>query len=129
MDVPKQVDYWKSSGREDFAVAEELFENGRFRHALFFAHLAAEKLLKAHVTKRTGEVPPRIHNLVQLADEAGIEINIDNKRFLGELSAYYIQSRYPEEIKEMYSTITRESAAEILKKTEETIQWLFSMPE
>jgi HEPN domain-containing protein len=50
MNVSKQIDYWRTSGDEDFAAAESLLERGHLRHCLFFAHLAIEKMLKAHVT-------------------------------------------------------------------------------
>ncbi len=72
VDVAKQIDYWRTGGDEDFAAAESLVEEGHLRHGLFFAHLAVEKILKAHVTRQTREVPPRIHNLVRLAEMAGL---------------------------------------------------------
>jgi len=59
MDVPRQVEYWRAGGQEDMEVAEELFEKGRFRHALFFAHPAVEKTLKAQVTRCSKEVRPK----------------------------------------------------------------------
>ncbi len=46
MDVSKQIDYWKTGAEEDFAAAQSLPEKGHFRHSLFFAHLALEKMLK-----------------------------------------------------------------------------------
>ena len=47
MDVQKQIEFWKVSAEEDFAAAESLLEKGHFRHCLFFAHLAVEKMLKS----------------------------------------------------------------------------------
>ncbi len=44
-----------------------------------------------------------------------------------ELSAYYIQSRYPEEISAAGSTITEDLAAGVLDKTEQTITWVLSI--
>jgi HEPN domain-containing protein len=71
MDVQKQIDYWRTGSDEDFGAAEALVEKDRFRHSLFFAHPAIEKLLKAHVTRTTQEVPPKLRNLVRLAELAG----------------------------------------------------------
>ena len=51
IDVEKQVAYWRASAAEDWQVTEELVSLGRTRHSLFFAHLALEKLLKAHVCR------------------------------------------------------------------------------
>ena len=75
MDVSKQVDYRRIGGQEDLAAAKSLLEKGHLRHGLFFAHLALEKLLKAHVTRQTKDIPPRIHNLACL--------------FLNKLRRYY----------------------------------------
>ena len=81
VDVPKQVDYWRTSSNEDFAAAESLLEKGHLRHSLFFAHLAIEKMLKAHVTRQTKEIPPRIHNLIRLAELAKLKLDEDRKDF------------------------------------------------
>lgn len=43
----------------------------KIRHGLFLAHLALEKTLKAHVCRTTGELAPKTHNLVRLAEMAG----------------------------------------------------------
>jgi HEPN domain-containing protein len=49
------------------------------------------------------------------------------EEFLGDLSNYYIQTRYPEEIEFLGAKITKEAAEDMLRRTEEVAQWLFSM--
>jgi HEPN domain-containing protein len=44
---------------------------------VFFAQLALGKALKAHICSHTLDLPPRIHNLVRLAELSGIEIPSD----------------------------------------------------
>jgi len=44
-----------------------------------------------------------------------------------DLSGYYIQTRYPEEIEKASRGISHETALDILNKTEATTQWLSSM--
>ncbi|MEW5801581.1 MAG: hypothetical protein AB1847_05675 [bacterium] len=39
-------------------MARELIEHGRSRHGLFFAHLALEKVIKAHICRHTQEPAP-----------------------------------------------------------------------
>ena len=46
ININKQIEYWVITGKEDWEVAEELVNNNRTRHGLFFAHLALEKVLK-----------------------------------------------------------------------------------
>ena len=70
IDINKQITYWRESSKEDWEVALELVGNNRYRHGLFFAHLALEKILKAFVCKETNELAPKIHNLIILAELA-----------------------------------------------------------
>lgn len=53
VDIPKLVDHWRQAALEDWEVATDLVRRGRYRHGLFFAHLAIEKAVKAHVSLRT----------------------------------------------------------------------------
>jgi HEPN domain-containing protein len=76
-------------------------------------------MLKALIAKQTKELPPRSHNLVLLAERALLKMSAEDGRFLRELAGYYVQSRYPEEIREISKEITPEMAREILGKTEE----------
>ena len=96
IDVPKQVAYWRDGAQEDWAVARELVDRGRNRHGLFFAHLALEKILKAHVCAKTQDVAPRVHNLVRLAEQAGLALNDDQRATLADVNVYTLAGRYPE---------------------------------
>jgi HEPN domain-containing protein len=96
MDIEGQVEYWKTGSAEDLAAAESLLEKGHLRHCLFFAHLALEKMLKAHVTQRTKAMPPRIHSLPRLVARAGLELNEEQMDFLREFGVYQIEGRYPD---------------------------------
>lgn len=100
---------------------------GRWLYVLFCSQQAIEKGLKSVIVLKTGEFPPRIHNLVRLAEVAGLVLDEKEHAFLGELSAYYIQSRYPEEIDALADATTPELAAETLQRTEVFAEWLFSM--
>jgi HEPN domain-containing protein len=117
---------WAEQSQYDLETARAMLESGRHLYVLFCCQQSVEKALKALIVRQTGGFPPRIHNLVQLAESAGVETLVERRRFLGELTAYYIQSRYPEEIRRLGSTIRREVAEETLKKTEVEIQWLLS---
>jgi HEPN domain-containing protein len=61
MDINGQIAYWRNSSSEDWQVALELIENGHVRHGLFFVHLAMEKILKAHVTRKMQDIPSTTH--------------------------------------------------------------------
>lgn len=75
VDIIHQIAHWRDGAREEWQVATELLEKGRVRQALFFTHLALEKALKAHVCRHTGDLAPRTHNLVRLAEIAGLTVS------------------------------------------------------
>ncbi len=95
MDVARQVEYWRSGSAEDFAAAQSLADRHP-RHALFFGHLALEKLLKAHVTHAAADVPPRIHDLLRLAELAGLSLSPEQREFLARFQQHCLAGRYPE---------------------------------
>ena len=80
MDVQQHIDFWRAGALEDWDVGAGLVRDGKTRHGLFFVHLAIEKALKALVTRKTAEVPPRIHNLPKLAQLAGRKICVRSRR-------------------------------------------------
>lgn len=107
--------------------AGAMFKAGRYLHVLFCCQQAVEKALKAVIVARTGELPPRVHNLLRLAEVAQIASDEERLQFLGELSGYYIQSRYPEEIKAVGSAVTLELAHKVLNRTEQMVPWVLSI--
>ncbi len=79
IDIDTQIQHWIEGSREEWAVACELIANRRIRHGLFWAHLALEKALKAHVCKQTEDLAPRIHNLARLTELAALDIDQEKK--------------------------------------------------
>ena len=121
IDIQKQVAYWRSGAEEDWAVARDLVTRGRPRHGLFFAHLALEKVLKAHVCLKTRDLPPRIHNLLTLAECAGLLLTKDRRKTLARLNAFCLAGRYPETLPPAPSVA---QARTFLKQSEEVLTWL-----
>jgi len=121
MEVDKQIEYWRAGSDEDFAAAESLLEKGHLRHSLFFCHLALEKMLKGHVAQRTRQIPPRIHNLVRLAEIANLKLEPEPREFLREFNLYQSEGRYPD-----FSPVSIDVslAREEISKTREMLRWL-----
>jgi HEPN domain-containing protein len=122
--VPEQ---WANRARYDLETAQAMLDSERFLYVLFCCQQAVEKMLKGVIAARTGEFPPRLHNLMQLAKHAGLEPDTRQARLMRELSEYYVQSRYPEQIEAAFSEVPRETAREALDQTEAMVQWLSSM--
>lgn len=114
----KDVQSWLDASRYDLKTASALLESRRYVYVLFMCQQSLEKLLKAHVACRTGGFPPRIHNLVRLAEVAGLEVSEREREFLERLSLYYIQSRYPPEVLDLAKKVSRSGAVAHLQQTE-----------
>ena len=121
VDVAKQIEYWMRGSEEDFAAAQSLFEKGHFRHSLFFAHLAIEKMLKAHVARQTEEIPPRIHNLIRLAGIAKLKLKPKKDEFLRDFNLYQLEGRYPDT---QQASIDKALARHELLRAKEMLAWL-----
>jgi HEPN domain-containing protein len=121
VNVPTQVSYWREGAREDWQVACELIAAGRIRHGFFFAHLALEKLLKAHVCLETQDLAPRLHNLVRLSELAGLTLDPDRMDHLARMNLFSIEGRYPESLAPLP---TEEETQQYLARTREIFEWL-----
>jgi HEPN domain-containing protein len=121
VDIVRQVAHWRTGAREEWEVATELLNNGRLRQALFFTHLALEKALKAHVCRQTGDLAPRTHNLVRLAEISGLQVSPRFVDVLAELNRFALAGRYPD------STVLVPGVEEARlhhQRAEEVLQWL-----
>ncbi len=121
IDVDKQVAYWRQGAQEDWAVAEELLAHGRIRHALFFAQLALEKALKAHVCRHTRDLAPRIHSLARLAELAGLQPGPERLGQLAALTAFSLEGRYPDALAPLP---TAEETQGYMTSARELLEWL-----
>ena len=123
IDIEKQVTYWREGAAEDWAVAQELVAGGRTRHGLFFAHLALEKVLKAHICRHSKDLAPRLHNLVRLVELSGISPSEAYTDVLAEMNAFSIGGRYPDSLA-LAPTLT--TTQRYMARAEEVFQWLTS---
>ena len=123
MDVQEQIAYWLGGSQEDIEAAAVLIEKRKIRQGLFFAHLAVEKVLKASVTKAAAAIPPRMHDLLRLADLAGMALSPERREFLARLQRYCLEGRYPD--LPLAAPSLEEGQAE-LTKAQETRSWLAS---
>ncbi len=120
-------DRWAELSNYDIQTARAMFDSGRYLYVLFCSQQSVEKALKALIVKKTGEFPPRTHTLMRLANVSGLEIDDEMAELFRELSNYYIQTRYPEEISALGMKISRDQTRLILEQTEESVKWLLSL--
>ena len=117
--VPQQ---WVEKAQYDLDTAKAMLESGRYLYVVFCCQQAVEKALKGLIALRTGETPPRLHNLPRLAEVARLEVAPAKAEVMRFLTSYYVQSRYPEELA-LDAAIDASRAEHSLRATEEIIEW------
>lgn len=116
--------YWQTAAQEAWTSAEILLEAGRSHHALFFCHLALEKLLKGLVWKRSNNPPLPIHDLVKLTEQVRLKTTAKQKAQLKEITTWNIEARYDSYKRDFYRKATRAFAREWLAVAKELFTWI-----
>jgi len=124
MNKKQHIEYWLISAAHDLEAAETLFQNQKYDWCLFVGHLVIEKVLKAFYVRDSGEIPPKIHNLVKLAESSVLPLSDEQKQLLGETNRFNIEARYPEYKYDFYRLCTKEFTEEYFSKIKELYQWL-----
>ncbi|MBN1625727.1 MAG: HEPN domain-containing protein [Deltaproteobacteria bacterium] len=122
----KLIKYWLIEAEEALQIADHLLEKKDFSYALFFGHLAIEKILKALYVSRQGKHAPPLHNLVRLAKEAGLELDKNKIDRLINITAFNIEARYPDLKRSFRKKCTPEFTNQQLDSTKEIFQWVRS---
>jgi HEPN domain-containing protein len=120
----KIIEYWSTASKQDFETAEILFENKKYYNALFFCHLSVEKYLKAIIVKKTHGAPPLVHDLVRLAEKAGIILSAKQKNELAEISTFNIKARYDDYKLSFYKKANKRFTSKYVTKTRKILKWL-----
>jgi HEPN domain-containing protein len=121
-----KTEYWLELCDDDLLTAKALFQSKRYLHMGFFCHMIAEKALKAVIAHKTNELPPRIHDLVQLASKGEVFgiMSDEQKQLLHELTPLQIEARYPEYKEKIKRTLAPTVCKQLLKQTEEFLCWI-----
>ena len=128
MTKEEHINYWRESAQHDLESAEDIFDSGRYDWCLFVGHLALEKILKAiFVDRNNNNMPPKIHNLVRLAELSKIAIDDEQKFLLDKINDFNIQTRYPDYKLEFYKQCNAKYTNEYLGKIKECYAWLSSL--
>ena len=90
----EEVLWWMESAQQNLRRAEDAMRALDYAEAVFWCHQAVEFALKAFVLWGGG-MPIKTHNLVRLAEQAGLRDAFPAYE-LSELSPYYSISRYPD---------------------------------
>jgi len=126
-DVEQVVAFWLTEADEALQVADHLVEKADYSYALFFGHLAVEKVLKALYASKTGQHAPPVHNLLRLARAAGIEPDEIRTEALITITAFNIETRYPDMKRTFRQRCTAAFTAHQMTMIKEVLKWLRSL--
>jgi len=127
MTVKEQIEYWIKIAEYDLPVAEHLLESGYYVWCLFIGHLILEKILKAHYVKDTGETPPKIHDLVKLAEKTKLNLTREQTEFLLKANSYNLETRYPDYRLSAFKAYDKNYTEENFNNIREMYIWLRSL--
>lgn len=124
----KKVEYWINIAEYDFETAEAMLKSGRFLYVGFMCHQAIEKALKAVISRdcEDGEIPPKIHHLLKLADRAKLfnEMSEEQQTFIKNLNPLNVEARYPEYKERIAEGLSVEICDKLITDTEELLCWI-----
>lgn len=115
---------WVEYSDRDMEAARVLHDARHSAPVVFFLQQAIEKRLKALLVAQTGVEPPRVHNLLHLAEMLDLELGQATEQLLFDLSHLYITTRYPgfQLPEDMFHD--PEQMDDLFRRTEEVLAWL-----
>ncbi len=102
------VKIWVDGAVDALDTCDKLFKSKKYHHALFFLHLALEKIIKALYISKKDSSPPYIHNLKQIAESIEIDLNEEELDQLDVISEFNVSGRYEEYKYKIYKKATKE---------------------
>jgi HEPN domain-containing protein len=128
MTKKEHIDYWLESAEYDLQASESIFQSGYYVWTLFIGHLVLEKAIKAiYVQNSDNKVPPKIHNLIKLANLSNIFLNDNQTEIFDDINTFHIEGRYSEFKNELYKLCTKEFTFNNLNNIREQFKWLKSL--
>ena len=125
MTKEEKIKYWVDLSDEDFRVAQGLLKLKHFLYVGFMCHQCIEKIFKAAYEQQIDNTPPFVHDLMLIANKAGIFEILDNEQinFIEQLSPLNIRARYPDYKRELAKEMTETICENFIIKTKELQQW------
>ena len=121
----EKIEYWLGLADYDIETAKAMLSTGRYLYVGFMCHQTIEKALKAVIARdcANGEIPPKTHHLLKLADRAGIfnKMTPAQQTFIKELNPMNIEARYPEYIDQVAVGLSKAICVEVLSETEKML--------
>ncbi len=120
----EHIEYWIKTAEHDLDAMQGIFDAGKYDWDLFVRHLVLEKILKAlWVKDNEDNVPPKIHDLVRLANESKLNLSDIEKEFLLEVNDFNLEVRYLDYRLDFHKKCTKEFQKNISQKLKSIIMY------
>jgi HEPN domain-containing protein len=121
----EHIDYWVKNAEKDWERAEEAFMSKKYLHCLSWAHQTLEELAKALWVKNNPDnIPPRLHDILNLLEQAGVEMDAHSTDFLEMFNKYRVVGRDSDYINNIRRQCTQDFTRELLDKANTARQCL-----
>ena len=117
--MEEEFKLWLGKAKESLEDAVYSLDSHRYSLTAFCCQQALEKLLKAAVVKLKQERPRKIHDLLPLLRDSGLDFPETLVTEIAKISKFYFLVRYPDINKEFFTTPA--VAKETLEKTKEIL--------
>jgi HEPN domain-containing protein len=124
MENQSKHEEWYFQSDYDLETAADMLASGRTVYCIFMCHLSLEKALKGLLFKRTGEFPTKSHNLIYFVDKLGLEPCDSHFEFLFMLNKISVPTRYPDDLRKLFTVYSKERTELILTQTKEVQLWI-----
>jgi HEPN domain-containing protein len=115
---------WYFQSDYDLDTAWDMYSSGRYVYCVFMCHLSIEKALKGLFVKQTGNSPSRSHSLVYFIEQMELSLTDNQYEFIFTLNKVSVPTRYPDDLKKLFSAYTKERTLDLIEKTKEIQQWI-----
>ncbi len=125
MSNPK-VSYWLDLADYDIETANVMLDGRRYLYVGFMCQQVIEKSLKAAICSISDEFPPYTHNLLNLAEKAGLleKFSDDHAGLLSRLNPLNIEARYPSTKDVLAKSLDLKTCRTMIDETKELLQWI-----
>jgi len=115
---------WYFQSDYDLETAFDMFKSGRYIYCIFMCHLSLEKVLKGLLVKSKGEFPSKSHSLIYFVEKLELKMEDSYYEFLFTLNKISVPTRYPEDLRKLFSAYSKERTINILNRTKEIQLWI-----
>lgn len=120
--MESEFELWLTKARESLDDARASLKNHRYGLTAWCCQQSLEKLLKAAVIKLKNKRPRKIHDLLPLLRESGLDLPEEKVVEIAKISKFYFLVRYPDLNKKFFAT--PQIAKTTLETTKEIFLWI-----